>query len=370
MIFVDMLRAVNQNVCNRAATWNKLDDSLAKFGGIVYSNCYSPAPDTPRGLASIWSGSYPKFNGCDARIRYPKYFLDKSLDNMWRLFKRKNLALNLFVKKGNLKFGILPEEATDNNCNCFDDDDLKRFLDSVQISDNSATFIALEDYHLVLDDIHYRLSGLNRLYELVGGEIDLIFDKLGRDQFDTVLIFSDHGCMLEGDVGGLSHKGRIQTYLQLWIKNSGTDNFVRSDKFCSCMDIFPTMAFLLNDLILNRIDGLNLLTNNIHPFLVIEDYLRFSVTLEQVLGWWGIILPNGIIQTDCHDNWYYNGAPVQISPEQKAVFKTVLRNYSGSYEENVKGQKVLDHYNSSKNVGATPSKPRLYSNGEVRPPRN
>ena len=72
MIFVDMLRAINQNVCNDEVPWNRLDDALSKFGGIVYSNCYSPAPDTPRGLASIWTGTYPKVNGCDTRSKHFK----------------------------------------------------------------------------------------------------------------------------------------------------------------------------------------------------------------------------------------------------------------------------------------------------------
>ena len=33
MIFVDMLRAINQNVCNEKAPWNKLDDALSRGGG-------------------------------------------------------------------------------------------------------------------------------------------------------------------------------------------------------------------------------------------------------------------------------------------------------------------------------------------------
>ncbi len=365
MIFVDMLRAVNQNVCNESAPRNRLDDALSKVGGIVYSRCYSSSPDTPRGLASIWTGTLPRVNGCDKRTKYPRYFLNENLDTIWKLFKRKHLSLNLFVSKDSLEIGVLPEEIL-SDANIYDDSNLNRFLDSVQIKDNSVTFLELHDYHAIVDDTEYKLSGLDFIYETVGGEIDLIFDKFGRDNFDIVIIFSDHGCLQEGDEHIMSHRGRIQTYLQLWIKNAEIDELNRDDRLCSCMDIFPTMAFLLNDFVLNRIDGLNLLTNAQHSFLVIEDYMDVKVSLSQTPEWWGIIFPDFNVQTDCWGNWYSDGKRIQLNSEQEETFSTILKNYVGSYEENVKGHRTIAKY--AEMSERLHNQPAFYDNGEKRIP--
>lgn len=362
MIFVDMLRAINQNICNDSAPWNKLDDALSKFGGVVFSRCYSPAPDTPRGLASIWTGTYPKVNGCDARIKYPRYFLNQDLDNIWKLFERNHLSLNLFMPKGYIDLGELPFSCEDrNDITLFDDNDLKRFVSSVKIENDSVTFIALNDYHAVIDESNANEKFLGFLYDLVGSEIDLIFDSFGRDDFDAVVIFSDHGCLLSSDPPKLlTHNGRVQIYLQIWVKGAGIDDLTRDDRLCSCMDIFPTMAFLMNDFVLNRVDGLNLFTNDEHPFLVIEDYLNFSSNLLQVLGWYGIIFPDIFIQTDCSGNWFHEDKLIEIDPALKKIFETILRNYASNYAENTKTQRIIDRNKNNPDVV------RYYSTGEKR----
>lgn len=307
-------------------------------------------------------------NGCDTRIKYPQSFLNPDIDNLWKLFKRKHLSLNLFLPRGyyDLDMGVLPRD-TEKDSVLFDDDNLNRFVNSVEIKDNSVTFIVLHDYHAIIDDIHANPNRMDKCYEIVGGEIDLIFDKFNRDMFDIVVIFSDHGCLLGGDIGGFPHRGRIQTYLQLWIKNAGIDNITRNNKLCSCMDLFPTMASLLGDLVLNRIDGVNLM-RDLHSYLVIEDYLHFTVTLEQVLGWWGVIFPDELLITDCSGNWYVNGAQVQLHPEQREMFETILKNYASQYAENTKGQRILNKYYGfwDKKKKEAPNDLGLYSNGEKR----
>ena len=368
MIFIDMLRAVNQNVCNQKAPRNRLDEALEKFGGIVYSNCYSPSPDTPRGLASIWTGCYPKINGCDQRIKYPGYFLNDNLDNLWKLFRRTNLELNLFITTGCIGVGELPKNFNFEKTTLFGDDNLINFCDSVQIKDNSVTYVVLNDYHHIIGDTQSKLSGLNHLYDVVGREVDLIYDKLIGNNFDIVVIFSDHGCLLEGDTEGIGSRGRIQTYLQIWVKNMGMDKIVRDNRLCSCMDLFPTMAYLLKGFVLNRIDGLNLFTTRGHDFLILEDYFNFSATLIQVLGWYAVILPDYFIQTDLADNWYLNYRPVILPQELKTQFKTILSNYATDYAENLFTQKTIDKHREGDERGRklySVQRPH-YSNGEER----
>ena len=342
MVFVDMLRAFSQHVCNDGVPWNKLDDVLASFGGIVYSNCYSPSPDTPRGLASIWTGTYPKWNGCDERIKYPKFFLDDAMDNLWKLFLRtaEDCSFNLFLQKKSVNFHSLPK-GVEEHAILFDDDDLLSFLDSVRIEENSVTYINLNDYHTGIDKVRAATDKMGVVYDMVAEKLKAIFDKHPRDTFDIGLIFSDHGCSLDRDGGILSHRGRIQTYLQLWVKNAGIDELHRNNKMCSCMDIFPTIAFLLKGMVLNRIDGINLLSNAYHPYLVIEDYSVFTTEMKQILGWWGVLFPQKHIFTDIYDRWY-STANATLSPREIELCKKILENYASQYPHNIKKQKMIE----------------------------
>lgn len=69
-VFTDMLRpnllkSYNSKIKNKGP----LDDFIESFGGTLFKNCYTPAPDTPRSLGCLHSGLYPNKNGCDTRIR-------------------------------------------------------------------------------------------------------------------------------------------------------------------------------------------------------------------------------------------------------------------------------------------------------------
>ena len=64
-LFCDMLRANKLKIINTdIKRFTSLDKWLLKFGGTIYKKCYTPAPDTPRSLACLYSGRYPIRNGC------------------------------------------------------------------------------------------------------------------------------------------------------------------------------------------------------------------------------------------------------------------------------------------------------------------
>ena len=70
ILFCDMLRANRLKTVNKDIFhWTVFDKWIQDFGGCTYSNCYTPAPDTPRSLACFYTGLYPKLNGCRSRIR-------------------------------------------------------------------------------------------------------------------------------------------------------------------------------------------------------------------------------------------------------------------------------------------------------------
>jgi len=88
---------------NRLATFNSqikgdnpLDVSLKELGGTYFKNCFSPGPDTPRGIATFTSGKIPYLNGCDTRVKWPRYFLDGNLKTIYDFFIENNYKMTFF----------------------------------------------------------------------------------------------------------------------------------------------------------------------------------------------------------------------------------------------------------------------------------
>ena len=70
MIRVDHLSLYNDNMEKTS-----LDLFFENLGGTILTNCYTPAPDTPRSIACLQSGLLPYLNGCDSRVKWPRYFM-------------------------------------------------------------------------------------------------------------------------------------------------------------------------------------------------------------------------------------------------------------------------------------------------------
>ncbi|UJF33216.1 hypothetical protein [Paenibacillus hexagrammi] len=56
-VFIDMLRPNLMNVHNHEVPEHELDRFFRQLGGTLYTNCYTPAPDTARSMACFWSGA-------------------------------------------------------------------------------------------------------------------------------------------------------------------------------------------------------------------------------------------------------------------------------------------------------------------------
>ena len=77
-LFIDMLRPNRYGLYNQKLENNKIDNAIIELGGTLYTNCFSPAPDTPRSMASFYTGLSPIENGCNTRVKWPsKFFKQK-----------------------------------------------------------------------------------------------------------------------------------------------------------------------------------------------------------------------------------------------------------------------------------------------------
>lgn len=83
LAFFDMIRVDHIQMYNPQAEKTVFDTMFQKIGGTLFSKCYTPAPDTPRSLACLWSGYVPSNNGCDTRIKWPHFFMKEGISTIF-----------------------------------------------------------------------------------------------------------------------------------------------------------------------------------------------------------------------------------------------------------------------------------------------
>ena len=220
VVFIDMLR--NDIIDKNNATSKNLSITLENIGGIRYSNCYTEAPDTPRSLATFWSGKTPQYNGCNTRLKYPYFFLkgESSLD----VALSKNFKIHVFANPNKLKSGIVPlnfdkiETLSGPGKGA-----LSAFFDTLISQDNESDFIFvdLSDLHFANDDLaHNYLSESKGVKELLSS-LQTIEEYRSHLSVDKYLIFSDHGHQYDyerrkSQTVDLLDDNRTNVFLQIW----------------------------------------------------------------------------------------------------------------------------------------------------------
>ena len=188
MARIDLLHSYNKN--NNETS---IDKFLNKIGGTLYTNCYTPAPDTPRSLACMQTGLYPFKNGCDSRIKWPKFFLN-DVPTIFDMFVKKDFEQLFYMTKAHYDVGPFCE-GFESNGRVFHDS--KKFMDEInnnlKVDQNLFSYISLQDYHWAIDDFGGNSEGVKVGQNQVVSYTSTFFDKVNVDDFDYVVIFSDHG---------------------------------------------------------------------------------------------------------------------------------------------------------------------------------
>ena len=90
-LFVDMIRPNRLSIFNNQIKVDTpLDISFKNLGGTIFNNCYTPGPDTPRGMSTFFTGVDPYENGCNTRLKWPQFFLKENQQTIFDIFLEKN----------------------------------------------------------------------------------------------------------------------------------------------------------------------------------------------------------------------------------------------------------------------------------------
>lgn len=301
-VFIDMLGAEYLNLCNPNRPRNAMDELLLKMGGTLYTQCYSPAPDSPRSSACMWSGLYPKENHCNTRLRWPRYFLNPERDNLFRQLERLGYQVNVFMQPEHVELGLIPLTGREK----IYQGSIDRFLTDAVVSEDSFQLIYLPDLHLAMEKALYTWGTFERAVLFVARMLEKIFDCYQAEkEFDYILMFSDHGFILRDEGIHYPHlieDDRSKTFL--YMRKKGDSVLTLDHQLRSNLDVFPTVCEMLGSRPANRIDGLSLFRETGHACVMIEDHSTFSVELGQLIDHWCVVLPDGSHHwLECSGEW-------------------------------------------------------------------
>lgn len=339
MVFVDMISGEKLNLCNPKAERTPIDDFLEGFGGTLYANCYTPAPDTPRSCGCMWTGLYPKENGCIYRTRYPGYYMNPEKENIWDILKGMNYNLQIFMRAPTAALGMIPKWA--DQYIYPDGNNIEGFLEYITLPENTFTLIYLPDFHTYIEMFQAEMRGVKRGERFVRGLLKKIFTRISVEDYDHILLLSDHGFRMSGEEHRhLIEKDRTQT-LMLWRK-SGEDVLTIDTELRSNLDVFPTVCEMLNYTPRNKVDGKSL-SGSGHEYILMEDHKNFNVELGQTIERWAVLWNDHIYWLDVV-GWDMYGAPkINFDGER---FEKLISQKMTDYQQNKKDYEIIHKYDN------------------------
>jgi hypothetical protein len=292
MIFADMLRPDRFNIYNQMIEPNAMDHLIKDLGGDLYKNCFTPAPDTPRSMASFYTGLSPLENNCNSRVKWPGKFLDSSQATLFDPFINNNYAMHFFSNPNERSGGLFPPGI--ENIGIHNNDyRLDNYLNSIALKKDHLLFVSLPDYHWALQDWGYTKKAEKVAVNEIKKSIDIIFQEFNKDDFDHIFIFSDHGFKFNYQMKIEEHFqfiNRDRSNIFLLHREKGNNSINYKDKLCSIQDLTHT----INDLF-DLDNEYSLLRENEREYVVIEDHLSISAPqVNQSVDIWGVATKNEI----------------------------------------------------------------------------
>ncbi len=358
-----MLRA------NRLKTFNPdihkvtpMDHWMDRMGGVAYTNCYSPAPDTPRSLACLYTGLYPKNNGCEKRIQWPRYYLKDDCETVFDLLATNNYNLISNLTNSDIEVGIFPENI---KCKWKNFESTSALLEdgpSIIQEEKIFIFLNLTDYHDCVNDYNAHAIADARGNHHLSNGLDRIFRTFDIEKFDYIFLFSDHGCKLLDDPNWARKTYLLnddRSKIVMFVHKKGDQDIKIISEITSIIDVFPTMGELLETPIAGELDGVSLLNMQTGRSVTLEDHSIFVPSLGSYHDLWGVRTQEYLYLESLEEILLFrehgnSGAYERIMQPSESLledFRSSIRKNACSYEEIKKQNHILKFYrllNSSK----------------------
>ena len=329
---------------NRLSTFNPnikidtpLDTAFKELGGTIYTNCFTPGPDTPRGIATFLTGIEPYKNGCNTRLKWPRSFLNKNLTTVFDIFLEQNYKLDLYSSLNERTVGLFPEHIS--KMDIFNKDhDLDKYLNNITLEDKHFVFIGIPDYHWAFDDLGYTKQGEKESYKITKDVYDLIFKRFDKDDFDHIFIFSDHGFIFNYEMKKYPREFLLnddRTNIILLHHQKHQNKIKISDRLCSLADIFSTYQHILNIKITH---GISLLSEKERDYVISEDHSNFMPSVNQNIELWSLTTKEHIYIRTLEKAVLINRKSKKIDYQINIIYDQILEDNSsyGAYADEFK----------------------------------
>lgn len=340
IVFIDMVRVDHLHSYNPSVKPCLIDERLQKIGGTLFTQCFSPGPDTPRSLACMQSGLYPHFNGCDTRIKWPKFFMREEITTIWDHAAQNGWNVNLCCNENEILTGFFKYTETPQ-IKLFTSPD--GFISKGNFSDDSISFIGIPDMHTAITDYNATDYAFQKGDEIV----NLYFEKFITDdfvsKFDKVVVFSDHGCQM------VEESKRMQSTLELLdngrnqllmlVHQKGNVGITKDGRLASILDLYATLENMIGCSDFRQ--GYSLLEAPQRTITHVEDHKDFKVYPEVMIKQWRVISDSFDIRTDVTNTVITKGS----NSDMEAV-SSYLLEYSPHYGEYRKQLKVWESYDT------------------------
>ena len=325
VVFLDMVRVDHISHYNDKCKRTPIDNLFENIGGIVFKNCYTPGPDTPRSNACLQTGLLPFFNGCDTRIKWPKFFIKDDTTTIYDHLIDKGYKVNLCAEQVSINTGLFKyQNGSDVNIS---NDHFAFVEETKKLGGNVFSFICSEDMHHAITDY----SATEKAFEEGFKMLNILFDKVVTreyiDNFDYTIIYSDHGCSTccDGLQTDLNLLDNSRTQLLLFLHKKGDCGVLVDNSLRILTDVYATIANIIG--LSDYRQGIPLFDEVPEERIIhIEDHKDFSVSPEVMVKQWRIVSKDFDIYTDISNTLIKRG-------EEKDIQKSIsyLEKYSPSY---------------------------------------
>ncbi len=339
ILFFDMLRSNKLKICNPFVdTAGPLEPELYKLGGTVYNNCYSPAPDSARSLASFYTGVYPVKHGCQKTHFAPRFYLNKDIKHLFDIFNEAGYENIIHVHPGEFNYGILPQTVSNYTNLTYTLEDFMAALEKgLAAKDSILAYGAFYDFHTAMSVWGYTNEAYCYGQLRLAGIMNTLFTRFSPDDFDLILLFSDHGFLHPSDYAKLSpimygFDHRSKTYLQ--IRKRGQSSITINSDLHSLMQLFPFLAQEINAPIDPAMLDAVSITQQSSQFIMIEDQTYEKKLRPSPQNLWAVRTPEQFyFKTPYEDRLYQALSPHQyeqivVTPDTRDKFSELLDNYS------------------------------------------
>lgn len=355
LIFCDMVRGNLLSDLNKNIKESEFEIFLKSLKGTLYTNAYTPAPDTGRGYAMLQTGLSCKKNGCDDVWKTPKFFLKENIATLDKIMSKNEINTKYLIPERDDMVGVLGKEIKSKILVDFNNitykDGFKSLRKDIETFKNNFFWVSFDDYHVAADDYGASMKSDEVGKEKLAIIFKLFFSILPKEKFDEIIIVSDHGNVhkygfKDERVLNLLNDDRTKILLYRWKK--GNNKFLLNNELRSILDIYPTILERFS-IKYKELDGISLNINSHKDRkIVMESYSKFFHLAP--LDLWGVRTNKYLYLTNLKFKSMYkvNGMEYEkckVDVEMEKEFIKELKKESVCYEiKKLEKESIVRYY--------------------------